>query len=108
MNVSMPSALASYFAAEDAADTDVLERCFAPDAVVRDEGRVVQGLKAIKAWKVAARAQYRYRVTPQRASTVGATTTVFARVTGSFAGSPVDLTYTFELANEKIASLEIH
>ena len=108
MNVSMPSVLAAYFAAEDAADTDVLERCFAPDAVVHDEGRVMQGLDAIQAWKIAARAKYLYHVTPQRASTVGVTTTVLARVTGSFAGSPVELTYTFELANEKIASMEIH
>ena len=34
MNVSLPSMLATYIAAEGAADTDVLERCFAPDAVV--------------------------------------------------------------------------
>jgi hypothetical protein len=108
MNVSMPSVLAAYFAAEGAADTDVLERCFAPDAVVHDEGRVMQGLDAIQAWKIAARAKYQYHVTPKRASTVGVTTTVLARVTGSFAGSPVELTYTFELANEKIASMEIH
>jgi hypothetical protein len=108
MNVRMPSALATYFAAEDASDTDVLERCFAPDAVVHDEGRVMQGLDAIKAWKLAARAKYQYQVTSKRASTVGTTTTVLARVTGSFAGSPVELTYTFGLAGEKIASLEIH
>ena len=108
MNVNMPSALATYFAAEDMADTDVLERCFAPDAVVHDEGHVMQGLDAIKAWKLAARAKYQYHVTPKRASTAGATTTVLAQVTGSFAGSPVDLTYIFGLANEKIASLEIH
>jgi len=108
MNVSMPSALASYFAAEGAADTDVLECCFAPNAVVHDEGRVMRGLDAIKAWKMAARAKYQYHVTPMRVSTVGTTATVLARVTGSFAGSPVELTYTFGLANEKIASLEIH
>ena len=60
MNVSMPSVLVAYFAAEDAADTDVLERCFAPDAVVHDEGRVMQGLDAIQAWKIAARAKYQY------------------------------------------------
>jgi hypothetical protein len=34
MNVSMPSTLATGCAAEGAADTDVLERCFAPDADV--------------------------------------------------------------------------
>ena len=98
----------AYFSAEDAADTDVLERCFAPDAVVRDEGQVMRGLDAIKAWKLAAQAKYRYRVEPLSASHEGATATVRARLTGSFPGSPVELTYTFGLVGDKIASLEIH
>ena len=108
MSVSMPSTLAAYFAAEDTSDSDALERCFAADAVVHDEGRVMRGIDAIKAWKLAGQAKYRYHVTPKSASTVGATTKVLAQVTGSFAGSPVELTYTFGFAGEKIASLEIH
>jgi hypothetical protein len=107
MNVTMAKALATYFSAEDTANTDVLEACFAPDAVVRDEGQVMRGLEAIKAWKVAAQAKYRYRVEPSSASTSGTTTTVRARLTGSFPGSPIELTYTFGLVGDKIATLEI-
>ncbi|HEY2561668.1 MAG TPA: nuclear transport factor 2 family protein [Caldimonas sp.] len=107
MNVIMPPALATYFGAEDTADVDALERCFEPNAMVRDEGQVVRGLDAIKAWKLAARAKYRYRVEPVSASYDGATGTVRARLTGSFPGSPIELTYTFGLVNDKIASLEI-
>ena len=107
MNLTMPPALAAYFSAEDSADVDALERCFARDAVVQDEGQVVRGLAAIKAWKLAARSKYQYRVEPLSASREGATATVLARVAGSFPGSPIELTYSFDLADDKIASLAI-
>jgi hypothetical protein len=84
----MPPALAAYFGAEDAASVEVLERCFTPDAVVRDEGRVMRGLDAIKAWKSAAQAKYKYRIEPLSASSGGGTATVLARVTGSFRAAP--------------------
>ena len=77
MNASMPPAVAAYFSAEDAADVEVLERCFTPDAVVRDEGRVTRGFDAIKAWKSAARATYKYRIEPLSASGGGGAATIF-------------------------------
>jgi hypothetical protein len=100
MNVTMPPALATYFSAEDSASLDVLEHCFARDAVVRDEGQVVRGLDAIKAWKLDAQAKYRYHVEPISASCEGATTTVIVRLTGSFPGSPIELTYSFGLVGQ--------
>jgi hypothetical protein len=107
MNASMAPALVAYFGAEDTADVEALERCFTADAVVRDEGRVMRGLDAIKAWKSASQAKYKYRIEPLSASPAGAVATVLARVTGSFPGSPIELTYTFGLVGDKIASLEI-
>jgi hypothetical protein len=107
MNASMPPALAAYFSAEDTDDVDALERCFLADAFVRDEGRVMRGLDAIKAWKTASRAKYKYRIEPLSASREGAIATVIARLTGSFPGSPIELTYSFALVDDKIASLEI-
>ena len=107
MNVNLPPALAMYFRAEDTAETDVLERCFAADAVVRDEGQVMRGLDAIKAWKAAAQAKYQYRVEPLDAAIGGTTATIRAKLTGNFPGSPIELTYRFGLANDKIASLDI-
>ena len=74
----------SAFGAEATADIDVLERCFEPNVVVRDEGRVVRGLDAIKAWKLAAPARYQYRAAPLSASCEDATATAIARLTGSF------------------------
>jgi hypothetical protein len=83
-------------------------RCFARDAVVQDEGQVVawtrchQGLEAGRA-----QAKYQYRVEPLSASREGATATVLARVAGGFPGSLIELTYSFDLVDGKIASLAI-
>jgi len=107
MNITLPAALAVYLKAEASTDTDILASCFAADAVVRDEGRKIEGLEAIKAWKKTSKAKYQYSVEPLGASQDAATVTMPARLTGNFPGSPVEVTYTFVLAGDKIASLEI-
>nr|WP_306673706.1 nuclear transport factor 2 family protein [Tahibacter caeni] len=82
--------------------------CFTADAEVRDEGRTIHGVDAIVEWKRASRARYDYRVHPQSVARRGDTVTMQARVSGSFKGSPVDLTYRFELRDDRISKLEIH
>ncbi|KWR90267.1 polyketide cyclase [Cupriavidus sp. IDO] len=108
MSMTLPAPLGAYLASEASPDTSALASCFAADAVVRDEGRTIRGLDAIKAWKTDAKARYQYRIEPLDTSQDGATVTMQARLTGNFPGSPVVLTYTFVLAEGKIASLEIH
>ena len=39
MNVDLAPVIADFFSAEERRDTEALARCFADDAVVRDEGR---------------------------------------------------------------------
>jgi hypothetical protein len=107
MNMTMPPPLATYFAAEASAGTDLLATCFAANAVVRDEGRTIEGLDAIKAWKRESKAKYKYQVEPLGVSRTASTVKVPVRLTGSFPGSPVEVEYTFVLAGEKIASLEV-
>jgi hypothetical protein len=51
MNASMPPALAAYFSAEDDADVEPWNAASHRTPVVRDEGQVMRGLDAIKAWK---------------------------------------------------------
>ncbi|MFP3568168.1 nuclear transport factor 2 family protein [Paraburkholderia sp. SIMBA_030] len=108
MNMTLPPPLDVYLNAETTSDTAPLANCFAADAVVRDEGRTIEGLEAIQAWKKDAKARYQYNVEPLDLSQDGAAVTMHARLTGAFPGSPVELTYTFVLAGGKIASLEIH
>lgn len=107
MNIALPPALATYLNAEAGTDSDILASCFTTNAVVRDEGREIQGLEAIKAWKQASKTKYQYSVEPLGASQDAATVTMPVRLTGNFPGSPIEVTYTFVLAGDKIASLEI-
>jgi hypothetical protein len=107
MKIELPEPLASYLAGEKDTDTEMLERCFATDATVRDEGHTYKGLDAIKAWKQASQAKYQYSIEPLSRSQDGQTVTLLARLSGNFPGSPVELTYTFVLDDGKIASLEI-
>ncbi len=107
MNIRLPEPLATYLDAEDTADVEVLGRCFAADAEVRDEGRTIRGLEAIKQWKSDSRAKYRYTVTPLGASQQDSVVTMPARLEGSFPGSPVEVEYTFLVVDGKIARLEI-
>jgi hypothetical protein len=53
MSLSLPSPIALYVNLENAGDTETLSECFAPNAIVRDEGRTYEGLAAITAWKAA-------------------------------------------------------
>ena len=108
MNPIMPVPLVVYFSAERTTDTELLARCFAADAIVQDEGRTMIGLDAIKGWKRETKAKYQYSIEPLRVSQVADVVTVQARLTGTFPGSPIELSYRFVLAGEKIASLEIH
>ncbi|HET9378621.1 MAG TPA: nuclear transport factor 2 family protein [Chthoniobacterales bacterium] len=107
MSLKLPKPVAIYLAAEQAKNIDMLALCFADDAIVHDEGRDYRGLDAIKSWKQAADIKYRYVAEPLSASIGEKTVTLLIRLTGDFPGSPVELDYTFTLANDKIASLII-
>jgi len=107
MSLTLPKPVTNYLAAVETKDTDMLALCFADDAVVHDEGRDYRGLDAIRSWKQETQMKYKYRMEPLDASVSGKTVKLRARLTGDFPGSPVDLDYTFTLANDKITSLEI-
>jgi len=103
----LPQPVANYLAAVKAQDTEMFALCFTDDARVHDEGRDYKGLDAIRAWKKETQTKYKYEIEPLDASVSGSTVKLRARLTGDFPGSPVDLDFTFTLANDKIASLEI-
>jgi ketosteroid isomerase-like protein len=106
--MSLPKPIADYFAADKAGDASALARCFTTDAVVRDEGGTFQGSAAIKSWNEQAKAKYHYAVEPLSAAEHDGQVVVIGKVTGDFPGSPVELKHSFQIANGKIASLEIH
>jgi hypothetical protein len=107
MTFDLPRAVAAYLAADKARDTASLAGYFATDALVYDEDHNYRGLDAIRSWKQEVQAKYRYVMEPLAASVSDDTVKLHARLTGDFPGSPVEVDYTFTLANDKITSLEI-
>ena len=103
----LPSPIAIYVAAENRGDPEALAHCFAEDAVVRDEGQTIEGLTAIKQWKVETRKKYQHTIEPLAFSQKDDKTIVTNRLTGNFPGSPIELEFVFTLEDNKIAELEI-
>ncbi len=107
MSVTVPAPLSTYFAAKNAFDIDGMLACFADTAVVRDEGENRTGLSSIRGWMEETTSKYRVSVVPLSVSDAGEDTVVTAKVSGTFPGSPVELTYRFGIVSDKIARLSI-
>jgi len=99
--------VALYIAAENRGDAEAMVQCFAEDAVVRDEGKTIKGLDAIKQWKVETKKKYQHSIEPLASVQKDGKTIVTNRLTGNFPGSPIVLQFIFKLDGDKIASLEI-
>ena len=104
--LELPAPIARYFLHETT-DPQAVARCFAEDGVVADEAREHHGHAAIAAWNAAAVAKYRMTTEALEATTDGEHTTVRAKVTGSFPGSPIGFGLRFTLDGDRIARLEI-
>ena len=107
MSLDLPMPIAVYIAAENGGDPGALSQCFAEGAVVRDEGKTIKGLAAIKRWKAATQKKYQHTVEPLACVQDGDKVIVTNRLTGNFPGSPIKLRFIFGLDGDRIASLEI-
>jgi hypothetical protein len=107
MPLSLPEPIASYFAADKAGDASALARCFTAEGVVRDEGGTFTGIAAIEQWHVRTKAKYHHTAEPLSVNARGREVVVMARVSGDFPGSPLTLRHVFQVAGDKIVSLEI-
>jgi hypothetical protein len=107
MSIKLPASIELYFASENAHDPSVIDRCFAADAVVRDESKTITGVAAIKAWRVETNQKYHHTVEPLTVSTREGKVLVTGKVSGDFPGSPINLEHIFEIEDGKIVSLEI-
>ena len=108
MSIQLPPPIALYVQLENAGDTETLSACFAPNAIVHDEGRAYEGLAAITAWNAETKHKYHHTVTPLDVAQQHGKTVLTARLTGDFPGSPIILHVDFVLEAERILSLEIH
>ena len=108
MHIQLPPALTTFFQVSNGATEQSLSDCFADDAVVRDEARTYQGHAAIQSWLRTTQDKYAYHTEPFAVVQEGANVQVRATVTGTFPGSPAQLTYSFQVAGDKIIALEIN
>ena len=106
MTVSLPESIADYFEASNSGRPEAVAKVFAADGVVRDEGGVHRGREAIAAWARATMDKYSMRITPLTASGTGVVV-VKASVAGTFPGSPLELTFRFDLGEDGIRALAI-
>jgi len=107
MSISLPPPIDLYFTSENAHDPSAIHRCFAAGAVVRDEGKTIAGVAAIKAWRIETGEKYHHVVEPLSVSTLDGKVVVTGKVSGSFPGSPINLEHIFEIEGGRIVSLEI-
>jgi len=107
MGIRLPKPIDIYFASENIHDPAALDTCFAPDATVRDEGKTIEGLAAIKAWRIETGKKYNHIVEPLAISEQDGKVVVTGKVSGNFPGSPINLDHVFELKNHRIVSLKI-
>ena len=107
MSIKLPIPIAAFFDAESRNDAEALSQCFAEDAVVRDEGQVINGRVDIRNWHVEAKRKYQHTTEPLAVAGMQGKTVVTSRLSGNFPGSPIELRFIFELEGRRITSLEI-
>jgi hypothetical protein len=107
MKLPLPKPIELFMSSQNTHDLEALADCFAAHATVRDEGQTIQGLKAIKAWRLETRKKYRHTVEPVAITARDDKTVVNTTLTGDFPGSPITLDFAFTLAGGKIVVLEI-
>lgn len=108
MTLSLPESISTYFNLCNSSDIDQVASCFMLNAIVVDEGQTYRGHDAIQSWQLEAQKKFEYTVEPVSMAQDGNRLTVTANVVGNFSGSPVKLDHVFELADDKIKSLEIN
>jgi hypothetical protein len=106
MSISLPPPIDLYFTSENTHDPSAIDRCFAVGAVVCDEGKIITGVSAIKAWRIETGEKYHHTVEPLSVSTRDGKVVVTGKVSGSFPGSPINLEHIFEIEGGRIVSLE--
>ena len=103
--MKIPNVIEALVAAQNGSDSEKYANTFSETAVVFDEGKTHRGRKEIKAWIEKANQQYSAKMKPLEYS--AELNTLKSEISGTFPGSPLVLTYHFEIEDDKISSLRI-
>lgn len=107
MKLNLPEIIETYFQAKNAYDSKLIFKCFAEDAVLYDIGEPYYGSTAILNHLVKENNDLHVKTTINSFEENEGQLVVIATIAGNFNGSPVDLKYSFTLANNKIHILNI-
>ena len=107
MTMSLPTAIAGYFAADRDRDTVGIAQHFTATASVKDEGKIHTGRAAIQSWMSHSWETYNATAKPIAIADDGVAQVVTSHVEGNFPGSPIDLRFHFVLEGGLIAELEV-
>jgi len=103
--MNLPKVIVNLIKAQDDFDSVAYANCFSEAATVFDEGKTHRGRTEIQQWIRKANEDFKTIMKPLEYS---ATEQVLkADISGEFPGSPVVLSYHFEIADEQIRALKI-
>ncbi|MES3016508.1 MAG: nuclear transport factor 2 family protein [Bacteroidota bacterium] len=103
--MKLPSVLTDLIMAQNNLDSIAYANCFTETAVVFDEGKIHTGKTAIISWIDKANKEYQTTMKPVEYSETEHT--LKTEVSGTFPGSPIIMTYHFELKDRLIQTLKI-
>lgn len=103
--MNLPKVITDLVAAQNNFDSAAYANSFSESAVVFDEGKIHTGKAAIEKWITKANDTYKTVMKPLHYSSTKQT--LEAEISGTFPGSPLVLTYQFELLDGQIQSLKI-
>jgi hypothetical protein len=101
----LPKVIADLVHAQDNFDSVAYANCFTDSAVVLDEGKTYIGKTEIQQW--IDKANKKYQITMKPLEYFETEQTLEAEISGTFPGSPLVLTYEFEIEGQLIQSLRI-
>jgi ketosteroid isomerase-like protein len=107
MKVKLPKIIETYVQSSNESDLPNFIACFAEKATVLDEGELRTGHSEIKKWFTKTRSKYQFKSEPIDGKEDGKFFTLQAKVTGTFPGSPVTLSYRFQIKEGLIQDLRI-
>jgi hypothetical protein len=103
----IPTYIKAFIEAQQNHDSDAYAKSFTPNAEVFDEGETHHGHHEIKQWIKNANEKYNSKMEFIDYVEQSSSGTLKAKVSGTFPGSPIVLTYELKFENSLISSLKI-
>lgn len=106
MNIQQNPLLARFVESMNAHDSAAFIPCFAPEAIVEDEGHTYRGAAGIQAWIEEAFTKYQPVLEVASVTETETGAVITGPVSGTFPGSPVVLNYHLTLAQDQITAFK--